>query len=87
MYLHLGEDTVITQSSIIGIFDLDNTTHSHITRKFLSDLEDEGKIINISEDLPKSFVLCCEKNSETKVYLSKISTATLLKRCEDVSFE
>lgn len=86
MYLHLGQNIVILQSAVIGIFDLDNTTQSHITRKFLNRLEMEGKIINVSDELPKSFIVCKEKK-DVRVYLSQISTATLLKRCESVSFE
>ena len=42
MYLHLGQDVVVRKEFIIGIFDLDNTTSSHITRKFLADAEKTG---------------------------------------------
>ena len=36
MYLHLGQDTVITTKSIIGIFDMDRCTVSKKTRDYLT---------------------------------------------------
>ncbi len=83
MFLHLGENTVITTDEIIGIFDLDNTTVSKITRDYLAFMQKNKKIINVSYDLPKSFVLCHKKDTDEKViYISPISTQTLLKRIQ-----
>ena len=82
MFLHLGGDTVISQKDIIAIFDLDITTISKITREFLRVAEEEGFVINVSEDLPKSYVLA-EHNRESRVYISPISAATLLKRANN----
>jgi len=62
MYLHLGQSVVVPEAEIIGVFDLDNTTGSHITRKYLADAEKKGLVISVSDELPKSFVVCCEKN-------------------------
>ena len=86
MYLHLGQNVVVPQAAVIGIFDLDNTTGSHLTRAFLSRAEKAKLIINVSEDLPKSFILCREGTS-TKIYLSQLSSMTLLRRSESESFE
>ncbi len=83
MFLHLGENTVITTDEIIGIFDLDNTTVSKATRDYLSIMQKNKKIIDVSYDLPKSFVLCQKKETgENVVYISPISTQTLLKRIQ-----
>ncbi len=79
MYLHLGEKTVIRTDDIIGIFDLDTSTISKNTRDFLSQCEKEKKVINVSFELPKSFILCREKE-DYRVYISQISSQTLLKR-------
>lgn len=79
MYLHLGEKTVIKTSSIVGIFDLDNTTVSKNTRAFLTDAEKKGRVINVSYELPKSFIVC-ENEGETTVYISQLSSQTLFKR-------
>lgn len=80
MYIHLGQETVVKTDEIIGIFDIDTTTVSKHTRNFLTKAEKEKKVINVSYELPKSFVLCNKKNGENKVYISQISTSTLLKR-------
>ena len=86
MYLHLGQNVVVAESSIIGIFDLDNTTGSLITRRFLSQAESSGDVISVSEELPKSFIVCSDK-SKTTIYLSQLTSQTLLKRSESVRFE
>ena len=62
MYLHLGEKTVIRTDNIIGIFDLDNSTVSKNTRDFLADATKQGRVINVSYELPKSFVVCKEND-------------------------
>lgn len=82
MYLHLGQSTVITHDEIIGIFDLDNTTVSKNTRNYLNIAEKEHRVFSVSNELPKSFIVC-GKDSDIKVYLSQISCATLLKRAKE----
>lgn len=57
MYLHLGQETVVRERDIIGIFDLDNTTVSRHTRKTLNEAEKAGRVINVTDDLPKTFVI------------------------------
>ncbi len=79
MYLHLGRDRVVKSSSIIGIFDIENTSVSKITKEFLNSLSTTAEVINVTDDLPKSFVLTKEKG-KVKVYISQISVATLKKR-------
>ena len=62
MYLHLGQDTVVTLDEIIGIFD----------------------VVNVSMELPKSFIVCAShvRPSGRMIYISQISSTTLLKRTE-----
>ncbi len=83
MYLHLGQNTVITHDEIIGIFDLDSTTVAKKTRDYLAIAQKEGRIREVSYELPKSFIVCREKDGRNIVYLSQISTSTLLKRTEE----
>ncbi len=87
MYLHIGASVVIPQQEVLGIFDLDNTTSSHITRDFLTKAQRRDQVITAGDDLPKSFLLCCNKTGETTVYLSQLSSTTLLKRMESDRFE
>ncbi len=87
MYLHLGQSVIVHQKDILGIFDLDNTSYSFRTRKFLEQAEKEGRAISATDDLPKSFVLCQGKDGKAIVYLSQLSSATLRGRAENNSFE
>lgn len=81
MYLHLGNDIVVKTEEIIGIFDLDNTTVSSHTRKYLSKSEKKNQVIYVSYDLPKAFIVCkSKKDKNQKIYISQISAQTLLKR-------
>lgn len=80
MYLHLGQDTVIKVNEIVGIFDMETSTISKESRNYLADAQKSGNVVNVSMELPKSFVLCCDKNGKETVYISQISTTTLLKR-------
>ena len=81
MYLHLGKGTVILKDGIVGIFDLDICSQSHLTRKYLTMAEKAGRVINAAEDIPKSFVVF-KDGDKTAVYLSQMSAATLLRRAE-----
>ena len=65
----------------------DSTSSSHLTRAFLERAEKEGRVVNVSDDLPRSFVLCTQERGNSTVYLSQLSAATLLRRAESNSFE
>ena len=78
MYLSIGNDMAVRESSIIGIFDMDNTSTSKRTRKFLENAEQEGQVVPC-DDLPKSFVLTAEYGL-TRVHLTALSSTTLEKR-------
>ena len=81
MYLHLGKGTVVNTDDIVGIFDLEITSQSHLTRKYLASAEKAGQVVNAAEDIPKSFVVCRRGGKKT-VYLSQMACSTLLKRAE-----
>ena len=84
MYLHLGQNTIVHESEILGIFDLDITSQSYRPRQYLNRAERNGEVVSISEELPKSFVVCAEpktKGNQT-VYIAQLSSQTLLRRWE-----
>lgn len=78
LYLSIGNDMAVREKSIIGIFDLDNTSTSKRTREFLEKAEKEGEVIPC-DDLPKSFVLTSEYGF-SRVRLTALSASTLEKR-------
>ena len=78
MYLSIGNDMAVRKKTIIGIFDMDNTSTSRRTREFLEKAEKEGQVVPC-DDLPKSFVLTAEYGLD-RVYLTSLSSSTLEKR-------
>ena len=75
MYLSIGNDMAVREKSIIGIFDMDNTSTSKRTRAFLENAEKEGQVVPC-DDLPKSFVLTAEYGMN-RLYLTALSSQTL----------
>ena len=82
MYLHIGQNEIIPDRRIIGIFYLDKCSYSKRTRDYLSDAEKEGVVLDVSGDLPKSFVVCDHPYHPQIVYLSQLNTSTLKNRAE-----
>ena len=83
MYLNIGNDMAVRQKSVLGIFDLDNTSTSRRTREFLEKAEQDGLVVPC-DDLPKSFVLTVEYGM-TRIYLTALSPATLEKRIKNAA--
>ena len=78
MYLHAGNSKNIRENRIIGIFDIESSTISETTRRYLSDAEKRGEVESAAGDeLPKSFILYFDKNQEYKVCFSQLSTSAL----------
>ena len=79
-YLHIGQNVMLEDRRIIGIFDLDNTTTSKHTRAFLQQAEEDGVVMSACEDIPKAFLVCDHPYHRQIVYLSQLNTKTLEKR-------
>ena len=77
MYVHLGGGVTVPSREVAAVFDLDNATTSIYTRRFLERAQEEGMLLPIGEDLPKSLVVCCPRGGWQRVYLSPMSPATL----------
>ena len=78
VYLSIGNDMAVRHSSVIGIFDLDNTTVTARGREFLEQAEREGQVVPC-DDLPRSYILTAEYGL-SRVYLTSLATTTLEKR-------
>lgn len=75
MFLHIGGDTVVALEELVSILDLE-TTKKEPTREFLGFAADEKTVVHIGKrEREKSIVI-----TSNRIYLSPISTATLLKR-------
>jgi len=73
MFLQATKDKIIRSRDIIGVFDLDTSTVSGITKSFLSNAEKNGRVEGINI-LPKSFVL-----TDSKIYFSANMTGYINK--------
>ena len=87
MYLHIGQNEILPDRRVIGIFDLDKCSSSKRTRDYLSDAEKEGVVLDVSGDIPKSFVVCDHPYHRQIVYLSQLNAVTLQKRAESRKLE
>lgn len=87
MYLHLGQSVVVPYRDVIGIFDMDNASWAYKTREFLDIAEEEGRVIWVCDDLPRSFVVTDNGSENWQVYVSQLSSATLMGRMEKHGFE
>ena len=83
MYLHVGGGVMIPEKQIIGIFDLDKASDSRRTKEFLRQAEQEGTVISVSEDIPRSFLVADHPYHPQIVYISQLSPQTLQKRSEE----
>ncbi len=81
MYLHLGKDHVVPFQDVVCIFNLETVTVSKRTKALLKRMQDENRIIELYEDLPRSAVLCENILGEV-LYLSSITPKILQKRAE-----
>ena len=87
MYLHIGQNEILPEKRIIGIFDMDKATYGRRAMEFLTRAEREGVVLDISGDIPKSFVVCDHPYHRQIVYLSQLNPATLQKRSESRKLE
>lgn len=76
MYIHIGRDNVVRRKSIVGIFDLDQASQNAETVQYLRRAEKEGRLINVTDELPKAFIV----TDDGKVYMTQLGAKTLLGR-------
>ncbi len=79
MFLHIGNGVSIRKKDIVGIFDLDTSTVSRITKDFIN--KNNSKITYTDSDLPRAFILT-ESGGESGIRLSRISTLGLKQRAD-----
>ena len=90
MYINIGANKLIRKKNIVGIFDLDTSSHEKDTRDFLKKSEKKGIVKVCGNDLPKSFVLTSEKEDGLKkekptrkkntIYFTTLSSSSLAGR-------
>ena len=76
IYLNVGGGKSIKEKDIVGIFDMDTSTVSSVTRKLLSEAEKNKRTESPSLEIPKSFVLYKSDDGTVKVCFSQFSSAS-----------
>jgi len=77
MFIQITKEKFIRQKDIIGIFDLDTSTVSGVTKIFLSRAEKSKKTVGINT-LPKSFILA-DADKDYRIYFSSNMTGHIYK--------
>lgn len=83
MYFHLGQDFVLLDRTVIGLFDLDTAGASRRTQRFFRAAQAQGAVVDICPPgaVPRSFVVT--DHAGGTVYLSQISARALKKRAAE----
>ena len=74
MYLHIGGNEILPEKRIIGVFDLDQCTCGKRGQ--------EGAVLDVSGDIPRTFVVADHPYHRQIVYLTQLSPAALQRRAE-----
>ena len=80
MFLHLGNDHIVNVREVVGIFDLEKSSVSKYTKDYLSNATKQGRVVNCTYELPKSFVVTLDDELTERVYISQLACSTLAKR-------
>lgn len=83
MYLHIGNDIILSYNDIIAIFNIEALEKHKKIEAIIKDLEVEDKnIIDISENNKKTMILT-NIDGENKIYISNITAGTIEKRAKN----
>ena len=85
--MHLGQSVTVPYRDVVGIFDMDNASWAFKTREFLEFAEQEGRVIWLCDDLPRSFVVTDNGSENWQVYVTQLSSTALQGRAERNGFE
>jgi extracellular matrix regulatory protein B len=75
LYLHIGNNVLIKKDGVIGMFNIDKLLEDIKGKKFYNEVRQRPNVQDISGGKRKSVIL-----TDDAVYISRISTATLLAR-------
>lgn len=81
MFLHIGENNLIPKEEIVAIIDAKTSLKSNDTKSLLK-IIDKGDNLGKDNEEIKALIITCQN----KVYGSKLSPKTLLKRSFNTKF-
>lgn len=77
MFLFLGGEVTVRADDVIGVFDIEECSVSRTTADFLNSCQKKSLVVNVSEDIPKSFIVATDHT-----YISNVSHSTICKRAK-----
>ncbi len=80
MNLSLGSGLTVPAKNIIAIMDIEKSSTSRDTREYLARAGKHKRVVSVTLDLPKSFVVSIDENLTETVYICQVSAETLRKR-------
>lgn len=84
-YLHVGAETVLDLDDIIAVIPRETALASRDTRRALDDAIGGTRVVSVSDEPQKSYLICL-KNERLCVYASPIASTTLQKRAAEDPF-
>lgn len=79
MYVHIGGDKSVIDSSIALIINLDTVKSTRDINSFISAEDESNRLEYLSEELPKSLILTSDRT-----YVSSVSSDVIRKRSENI---
>ncbi|GFN37109.1 hypothetical protein [Tepidimicrobium xylanilyticum] len=93
MFLHIGNNINVPIKNIVAILNEDALDISKVNSKriYMENVKNEGSVKNDNVKNKRSYIIVCpndynrgkKDDKECIIYLSNISSTTLLKRCEE----
>ena len=80
MLLHIGEGTLVRAENVVGFFDIDGDVTPADTCAFLRQAEADGVVEMLTTDVPRAIVVTMEPPAGRRVYVTRVSAATLAVR-------
>ena len=82
IFLYVGHSNSVKTRDIVGIFDMDTSTVSRVTKNFLSASQKRGEVENTTTEIPKSFILYDKNKKQTAVCISQLSSFSIASRAK-----
>ena len=75
-YINIGAVQIVLKKDIVGIFDLDSSSTTTDTKRFLAKCQEQKHLYPVGNDIPKSFVLTAEGRKE-RVFMTQLSVNSI----------
>ena len=85
MFVHIGNNIILKQEDIIGIFNIKAIKNTNEYIKIINNLKENNKLIKI-ENTEENTLIITEKNKIIKGYITNISSVTIEKRLKNTIF-